>query len=108
MTETTDILQTLKAQLVGDGQSPDLFFVTREGSVVTITRDFQTALHDWQRLANSLPRIACALEDRLFGCIASVAGPSQDGERLMTDESGMFLQMYPAFLPPRTAVITRG
>jgi len=101
MTETTEILQTLKAQLVGDGKSPELFFVTREGSVVTITRDFETALHDWQRIANSLPRVACALEDRLFGCIASVGGPSQDGGRPTTNEAEMFLQMYPSFCTPR-------
>lgn len=76
-------LQTLASDKIGDGKSPNLFFVTDEGIVVTVTRDFNLAYRQWLRLANQSPRRECALEDRRAGTLASVEPCSDEkGARL--------------------------
>lgn len=62
-------LETLASEMVGDGKSPNLFFVTVLGNVTMITRDFQSAVHYWQKLP---PLTQSAIEDRRTGVICSV------------------------------------
>lgn len=89
-------LETLAREMVGDGQAPELFFVTDQGVVTTITRDFSLAYRDWQSIARSGLRRECALEDRRFGCIASVE-PEEDGSSklVVRDDSADFKKFYP-------------
>lgn len=78
------VLETLARDVIGDAQSPNLYFVTDRGKVQTVTTDYPTARDHYNRLAHRLPRMECALEDRGYGCIADVA-PSSDtpGARLV-------------------------
>jgi len=71
-------LEALARDYVGDGKSPNLFFVTDQGTVVLISRDGETAYEAWRVLANRAPRLECALEDRKTGVLASVE-PTEDG-----------------------------
>jgi hypothetical protein len=76
-------LQTLARDMVGDDGKPDLFFVTDQGIVVTISRDFDTAHKHWEELARRSPRVECALENRRTGVLASVEPDSDEpGARL--------------------------
>lgn len=85
-------LQILDSQMIGDGQMPNLFFVSEQGVIVTVTCDFSTAYSAWNKLATQTPRIECALEDRVNGTIADV-GPSEDeptGKLFRRDDSVTF------------------
>jgi hypothetical protein len=61
--------ETMARSMVGDGKSPNLFFVGVNGVIVTISRDFQTAYRQWQELGDDQQT---SLEDRKTGTIASV------------------------------------
>ncbi len=77
-------LQALATEMVGDSNAPDLFFVTDQGVVVTVTRCFETAYADYHRLAWRWPLVECALENRTIGCLASVEPESDEqGARLI-------------------------
>lgn len=91
MKRKIEALQKLASELVGDGKSPDLFFVTDEGVTVTVTRSFDTAYQEWQSLSSRYPRIESALENRTFGVIASVE-PDEDGSKrlIIIDDSDTF------------------
>jgi hypothetical protein len=54
--------------LVGDGKSPNLFFVSVDGKVRTITSEFDIAYDLWRSLRGS----EATLEDRKHGVLASV------------------------------------
>lgn len=76
-------LEALASNLIGDGQSPNLYFVTDQGVVVTVTRSLEVAHAEWKELARRLPRVECALEDRKTGVLASVEPESnEEGAKL--------------------------
>lgn len=62
-------LDALATEMVGDGQKPNVFFVTNKGKVTTITRHFETAHREWIKFATQ--RVESMLEDRQTGVIAS-------------------------------------
>jgi hypothetical protein len=70
--------EAMARDMVGDGKKPNIFFVTYEGVVVTITRDLHVAYNHWHQLASRAPFKECALEDRRHGVLASVE-PVEDG-----------------------------
>ena len=84
-------LQTLSADMIGDGKSPNLFFVNDQGVTVTITRDFDIAYAEWRKLAYFSSGQECALEDRKFGCIASVER-GENNRKDIIDDSRVFNQ----------------
>ena len=83
-------LQSLASDVIGDGKSPNLFFVTDRGVTITVTRNFSSAHAEWTKLANRVPRMESALEDRKTGVIASVE-PESDapGARLIAFDDSM-------------------
>lgn len=83
--ETTkiEVLQNLASQIIGDGSKSDMFFVTDQGVVVTVTRDFDTAYAHWKQLARRSPFVECALENRTVGVLASVEPDSDDDGALL-------------------------
>lgn len=62
-------LDKLATEMVGDGQKPNVFFVTLKGKVTTVTRHFEVAHREWRKFA--MQRMESALEDRQTGTIAS-------------------------------------
>ncbi len=72
-------LNSLAYDMVGDGQTPNVFFVTLKGDVVLVTVDVAQAYGYWRGLANA--RKECGLEDRMIGTVCE-AGP-------IYDENGM-------------------
>lgn len=82
--------ENLARSMVGDGEKPDVYFVTIKGVVVTITRDLPTAYKQWRELSANVD-VETALEDRLIGTIASVQ-PVEDGakELIKLDDSKTF------------------
>ena len=90
-----EALETLARERVGDGQSPDLFFVTDQGTVVTVTRDYQIASTAWTRLAMAGRwQTECALENRTFGVLASVEPAEDDSDRMVVcDSRGLFARL---------------
>jgi hypothetical protein len=82
-----ELLEGLASQVIGDGQKPNLYFVTVEGNVVLVSRDFDIAYDHWRYLPRN---VETALEDRLIGVICSTE-PVEDGaKQLVTyDDSRM-------------------
>jgi hypothetical protein len=76
-------LNQLASELVGDGKSPNLYFVTEAGRVLTVTTDGRTAYLQWRALANR--RIECGLEDREHGVVCSVE-PGETGRLQRHDD----------------------
>lgn len=80
--ERIDALEAFVSATVGDGKSPNLFFVSDRGVNVMITRNFDDAYATWKWLAIR-PRGESALEDRQYGVMASVSPVSDEpGARL--------------------------
>ncbi len=71
-------LESLASKLIGDGKSPNVFFVTVEGRVVSITQDLEVAKRAWEGFAASM-NIETSVEDRLVGVLASIT-PDPEGE----------------------------
>lgn len=67
--KTIKELNALATDMVGDGGKPNLFFVTQDGQVVTVSRNFEVAHKEWQQLA--MQRVESMLEDRQTGVVAS-------------------------------------
>jgi hypothetical protein len=85
-------LDALARELVGDGQSSNLFFVTKHGIVQTVSSEFGVAYEAYYTLRRQLPRIECALEDRQNGTLASF-GPDDDntpGRWIESDDTRAF------------------
>ncbi len=77
-------LEILACDMVGDGKAPDLFFVTDQGVVITVTRNKSVAYDEWRNLAARRPMVESAMESRRFGVIASVEPESdKPGARLI-------------------------
>jgi len=72
-------LENIARETVGDGKSPNLFFVSVEGNIGMITQDFLAAYRYWR----DLPRnIETALEDRKTGTICDTT-PIEDGSAIL-------------------------
>jgi hypothetical protein len=90
-----EILDQMARDMVGDGERPDVFFVSVAGNIATVTSSFKTAYEEWVRVSWKA-KIETALEDRLFGVIASVE-PEDDGNArlIRIDSSKDFIRMHP-------------
>jgi len=81
-------------ELVGDGKEPDLFFVSLDGNIVTVSMNFETAYEEWLRYAHG-NRIETTLEDRWYGTIASVESEDEGSSKLVRiDDSRGFLKAH--------------
>jgi hypothetical protein len=76
-------LEQLATELVGDGKSPNLYFVTWNDRVQTVTLDRRLAYQQWCVLATRAE--VCALEDREAGVLCSVE-VGEDGRLVRTDD----------------------
>lgn len=82
-------LEALARTMVGDGGTPNVFFVTVQGVVITITRNFHVAYEQWQ--AYACLNDVCALEDRRNGTLASVDDDEENpGKRIRIDDTHNF------------------
>jgi hypothetical protein len=81
--ERVTTLEELARETIGDGGSPNLYFVTDNGDVVTVTRDRALAYRHWRYLADQRPLRECALEDRKYGVICSVEPRDEGSKRLV-------------------------
>lgn len=89
--ERLEVLEALAREMVGDGRHPNLFFVSSEGNIILISRDFDAAYRKWLEHARQDDH-ETALEDRLNGVIASVEPESDKpgAELEIRDDSERF------------------
>lgn len=83
-------LEKLATAMVGDGKSPNIFFVGLRGNIIMITTDFDDAYAKWKSISNQR-KDQTSLEDRKTGVLASVE-PEEDapGARLIRiDDTGL-------------------
>lgn len=84
-------LEQLASTFIGDGKTPDLFFVTINGIVVLVTQHYTTAYIHWRELTPILnPVNETSLENRTFGVIASLEPDEETGMMDRMDNSAMF------------------
>lgn len=79
-------LDKLATKLVGDGLSPNLYFVSDGSAVKLVTTDKFAAASAWRKLARRRPLRESALEDRHNGVLADVSPED--------DEPGAKLRIY--------------
>ena len=85
--ERIELLEGLASQLIGDGQSPNLYFVSVKGNCVLVSREFDTAYDYWRFLPRN---IETSLEDRQIGVICSTEPVEEGATKLITyDDSRM-------------------
>lgn len=87
-------LERYASEKVGDGKSPNLYFVSEQGmGVVLVTRFFDVAYDYWTKLS----RVKfTSLEDRWFGVICSTHKAPKGPFRFeTTDDSNLFAKRYP-------------
>lgn len=83
-------LNDMATRLVGDAQSPNLYFVTDRANVVMVSADATAAYNYWLALAARRPHVESALEDRQHGVLASVEPRSDaDGRLAIFDDFGL-------------------
>ena len=89
-------LEKLASKMVGDCQTPNVFFVSKFDNethgIILITTDFEVAYKVWK----SLPKTCeTSLEDRKFGCICTTEPVSEGSKQLITDDnSDMFKKIW--------------
>ena len=95
MSNKIEALEELARAMIGDGQSPDLFFVTDRGQVVSVDVCHISAYERFIALAQRSPRKECVLENRTFGVIASVEPDSDEpvARLILCDDYHMFKRM---------------
>lgn len=87
-------MERYATERVGDGKTPNLYFVSQEGmGVVLISRFFDAAYTFWK----TLPKLkTTSLEDRKFGVICSTERRSKGLYAYETvDNSALFRKHYP-------------
>jgi hypothetical protein len=86
-----EFLEKLARDLVGDGKEPNLFFVSSNGNIILISRDFEAAYRKYREHARTRDH-ETALEDRKTGVIASVEPVSDepDAKLIEHDDSRRF------------------
>lgn len=86
------ILNDLPVNMVGDGGSPNVFFVSLEGNVLLISLDFNVSYHFW-RLISSKRDKDTTLEDRQHGVLASVEPEEEGSDKLIRiDDTEMLIR----------------
>lgn len=70
-------LDEMARTIVGDGKSPNLYFVSEKGLVVLVERSYLKARKRWEQLPRN---VETCMEDRLTGVIASNE-PDEDGSK---------------------------
>lgn len=88
---TVQELQALPVDMVGDGKTPDVFFVSQQGIIVLITTEYELAHSYWAAISRNRD-VETALENRTFGVIASV-GPEDDeddAKLVLTDDDFLY------------------
>ena len=85
-------LEKLASSMVGDGKSPNIFFVGLRGNIIMVTTEFEDAYKKWQSISNQR-KDQTALEDRKNGVLASVE-PEDDtpGARLIRIDDSDFVR----------------
>lgn len=76
------ILNDLPVEMVGDGGSPNVFFVSLEGNVLLVSLDFNVAYHFWRLISSKKDR-ETSLEDRQHGTMASVEPLEEGSDKLI-------------------------
>lgn len=74
------------SKMVGDGQFPNVFFVTLGDSTFLMTENFNEAYVTWRALPIVLES---TLEDRLYGVVCSNE-PDEDGIMQRYDDSSVY------------------
>lgn len=89
-------LDELAVNLVGDGNSPNLFFISRNNedgqtaTVITVTHDYNVAYSAWKMLATRCPSLCPTLEDREHGTIASIDRDEETGRLVEHNDCNAF------------------
>ena len=82
-------LEQLARDVIGDTKAPELYFVSDQGVIVTVTRSAAIAYAHWKQLAARRPLVESALEQRSYGVLASVEPADDTGVlRVYPPESG--------------------
>lgn len=90
-------LNQLHQVMVGDSQTPNVYFVTVGNDCQMISLDFNQAHQFWKGLAKTKKTSEPALSDRIYGVICSVEkglDPSFPHGFTVTDNSADFLRTY--------------
>jgi hypothetical protein len=87
-----DQLENLARTMIGDEKTPDLFFVTDRGQVVSVDVCALSAYGRFMALARRPEKHECALENRTFGVIASIEpiDDTPNARRVLCDDFRMF------------------
>lgn len=83
-------LERMATNMVADGKSPNLFFVSIQGVIVTVTRNFKLAYNQWK----SLTGLERTLEDRKWGTICDAYCPTVSPKLVIVDDSEQFKKEY--------------
>src|SRR5574343_68620 len=84
-------LDIMATNMVGDGGKPNRYFVSLNGKVVGVHTSFRSSYEHWKEVSSKNPEKETALEDRMFGVIASVEPDEELGGMLIRhDDSGTF------------------
>lgn len=71
------LMDKLATTTVGDGKSPNIYFVSKDAKVICMTTSYQLARKTWEDLPTN---VETAMEDRKYGVIASNE-PEEDGSK---------------------------
>lgn len=74
MTTQIKELNALATKMVGDNQTPNVFFVSCRGNIMMVSAEFDTAYDYWRFLPRN---VETTLEDRQNGVLASTE-PRED------------------------------
>ena len=88
------LLEKLSQTMVGDGKTPNVFFVSIKGAIHLITTDFNVAYDYWRNLARNQRNDQPALEDRRWGTICDF-GLNDTCHLVMCDDSHSFRKQFP-------------
>jgi hypothetical protein len=76
---------------VGDGAKPNLFFVSINGVILTVTREFEVAYDHWCSLPTD---VETCLEDRRTGVICTTTPIEENSTRLVTYDDARWSGLY--------------
>lgn len=76
-------LEQLASEMVADGKTPNVFFVSLEGQVQLVTRDGAVAYALVQSYRRTRRKQEYSLEDRLNGCLVTNEPDDENSKRLV-------------------------
>lgn len=88
MKQKVEQFEQMARDMVGDGKSPNLYFVSEEGVITTVTRDFEAAYLCWSGLGR---KIETCLEDRKNGVLATTTPIEEGSEQLRTYDDTSYM-----------------